>query len=225
MDGTAAGDIDLNVINQYVSGDRDAGLSLKGQSEIKQSAAWFKEKKIKAVYSSHLARAQESAQMFSRELNIDHHINDHLAEINVGSIDPTKSRFFNAVFTGILGAYSAAPAVISRLMFPVITRLLIYSYLFRWLAGKTTGGESIRDAFGRMNRALTDIVGQHDENAEVVIVSHGYFITLLAFQCVRRHKIDLFKLGNFFWVANGSVTMFIADGQGDLRLKCFARRV
>ncbi len=225
MDGTAAGDITLDVINQYVSGDRDAGLSLRGRKEIRRSAVWFADRNIAAVYCSHLARARESACILSQELNVGHHVIDSLAEINVGGIDPAQNRFFNGVFKAILGTYRAAPQAISRLMFPVITRLLIYSYLFRWLAGKTSDGESVKDAFQRMERALADIMEAHQDGTEVVIVSHGYFITLLAFTCVRRNKSDVFKLGNFFWVANGSVTKFAADLQGSLRLRYFARRV
>lgn len=225
MDGTGADEITLEVINQYVSGDRDVGLSARGREEIRRSAAWFAGKKAEAVYSSYLARARESAHILSRDLDIVHQVNDHLAEINVGGIDPARNRFFNGVFRTILGAYSAAPHSISRLMFPVITRLLIYAYLFRWLAGKTSGGETVREAFQRMERALREILARHADGAEVIIVSHGYFITLLAFTCVRRCKADLFKLGNFFWVANGSVTKLVTGRQGKLRLRYFARRV
>lgn len=225
MDSSDIKEIDLNLINQYITAKKETGLNQKGRDQISKTARFFNDIKIDAIYCSSFARAKESAQILSENLNVDCRVIDGLGEVNVGQIDPEQSPFHKIVFKFVYNLYRRLPHNAAKMFLPVMTRFMVYAYLFRWLRKKTQNSEDVTATYRRIVKSIKTVAEQHGHDANLILVSHGYFITLCAMKAVYAHKIDFLRLGNPFWVANASVTKLSLDKKANIRLKYFARRV
>ncbi len=88
----------------------------------------------------------------------------------------------------------------------------------------TQEGESVSETLARIEKSFRDIVEANPPDARVVVMTHGYFITMNASRAVKSRRRDFWRIGNPFWVANGSITKFTVDQNLNVRLKYFARR-
>ena len=78
------GETDDNVPPQRVQGWIDAPLNDRGRAQARELAALVKPRGVAAVYSSHLSRARESAEIVARELGLDVTVDERLAESRRG---------------------------------------------------------------------------------------------------------------------------------------------
>ncbi len=78
------GETDDNVPPQRVQGWIDSPLTDSGREQARELALAVKERGIAAVYSSHLARARETAEIVARELGLDVEVDERLAESRRG---------------------------------------------------------------------------------------------------------------------------------------------
>ncbi|HOC05741.1 MAG: histidine phosphatase family protein [Bacillota bacterium] len=62
----------------------DVPLSEKGKAEARQLGAYLRDKPLKAIYSSHLSRALETAQAVARHHHLPVQVVEGLGEINMG---------------------------------------------------------------------------------------------------------------------------------------------
>ena len=65
----------------------DYSLTAKGIRQVQQTAEFFRDKNIEAIYTSPLKRAVESAEIIARTLHLDFSIIEQFREINVGSLE------------------------------------------------------------------------------------------------------------------------------------------
>jgi broad specificity phosphatase PhoE len=74
------GETDDNVPPQRVQGWIDAPLNERGRDQARELAAAVKTRGVAAVYSSHLSRARETAEIVAGELGLELAIDERLAE-------------------------------------------------------------------------------------------------------------------------------------------------
>ena len=78
------GEKDDNVPPQRVQGWIDSPLNERGRAQARELAAAVADRKPVVVYSSHLGRARETAEIVARELGLDVHVDERLAESRRG---------------------------------------------------------------------------------------------------------------------------------------------
>jgi probable phosphoglycerate mutase len=78
------GETDDNVPPQRVQGWIDSPLNDRGRAQARELAALVRPRGIAAVYSSHLSRARESAEIVARELGLEVTVDERLAESRRG---------------------------------------------------------------------------------------------------------------------------------------------
>ena len=78
------GETDDNVPPQRVQGWIDSPLNDRGRAQARELAALVKPRGVAAVYSSHLSRARESAEIVARELGLEVTVDERLAESRRG---------------------------------------------------------------------------------------------------------------------------------------------
>jgi probable phosphoglycerate mutase len=79
------GETDHNVPPQRVQGWVDIPLNARGREQARELAETVRDGGIAAVYSSHLARARETAEIVAAELGLDAVVDERLSESNRGS--------------------------------------------------------------------------------------------------------------------------------------------
>ena len=216
--------IDFNLINNYITGRKEKGITPRGVAEMKRVADFFQNKGINAVYSSNFLRSQESADVLCERLGLEKNIISDLGEVNVGELDPEHNPGLQKILSFTNKLYRTNRNFATRFVMPVVGKIIIYTYLFRWLRGRTIRGETISEAIARFERSFQQIINNNPIEAKIILLTHGYFISLNARRAIRRHRRDMLKMGNPFWIANGSVTKFTLDKDLNLRLQYFARR-
>ena len=78
------GETDDNVPPQRVQGWIDRPLNDRGREQARELAGAVRDRGIAAVYSSHLARAKETAEVVARELGLEVTVDERLAESRRG---------------------------------------------------------------------------------------------------------------------------------------------
>jgi broad specificity phosphatase PhoE len=78
------GETDDNVPPQRVQGWIDSPLNDRGRAQARELAALVQPRGVAAVYSSHLARAHETADLVARELGLEVMVDERLAESHRG---------------------------------------------------------------------------------------------------------------------------------------------
>jgi broad specificity phosphatase PhoE len=78
------GETDDNVPPQRVQGWIDSPLNDRGRAQARELAALVEPRGVAAVYSSHLARARETAEVVARELGVQVAVDERLAESRRG---------------------------------------------------------------------------------------------------------------------------------------------
>lgn len=132
----------------------DYSLTPKGVLQAQQTADWFRNKKIDAVYASPLKRAYETAQIIAAPHSLSVTPVEAFREVNVGDLEGQKptAELWNLHNAIVLG----------------------------WLNGKKDvcfpGGENYFTLLDRVRNGLIDILtGKEDQN--IVVVAHGGIFT------------------------------------------------
>ena len=140
--------------NDYVKTNRLAGrlpgvhLNEKGQKQAQALAEHLKEAPIKAVYSSPLERALETAAPIAQALGLEVQLRPGLTEVNIGEWQDQRIKALTR--TKLWKLVQRAP---SRMHFP--------------------GGEMFADAQYRICQDLDAIARGHDPKDMLVCVSHS----------------------------------------------------
>jgi broad specificity phosphatase PhoE len=128
----------------------DYSLNARGILQAQQTAAYFKDKPIHAVYSSPLKRAVETADIIGQALGLPVTVIEQFREINVGQLEgqePTAEQwaFHDRIF-------------------------------YAWLAGDPTpkfpGGEDYGELLDRMQAGIRQALAGRD-GQNVIVVGHG----------------------------------------------------
>lgn len=170
--------------NDYVKKQRLAGrmpgvhLNQNGQQQAQALAEMLKRAPIKAIYSSPLERAMETAAPLARALGLEVQPRPGLIEVDVGEWQDQRIKALSR--TKLWKVVQGAP---SRMRFP--------------------GGETFAEAQHRICQDLEAIVRQHEVKDVVVCVSHSDPIRL-AVAYYLGMPLDMFQRLS---VAPASITM------------------
>jgi len=134
-----------------VQGARNPRLSEKGKKQAQLLAQRFKEMRFDAVYSSHLSRAYETAEILT---NSNICILEDLQEIKLGVWEGKTINQVNKEYKELSRQWYQEP-----------------------LGVKIPGGETILEFRERIVQAFDRIKAQH-QNQEVLVVTHGGVITV-----------------------------------------------
>ena len=143
-----------NLTKEFSHKKVDYSLTPKGVLQAQQTAAYFANQPIDAIYTSPLKRALETAQIIAQPHNLDTPIVENFREINVGSLEGQK-----------------------------ITKEVWQFYLSiidDWRNNKLTtmfpDGENFVMLRERMRDGIKDVITDRS-NQHIIIVAHGGVIT------------------------------------------------
>lgn len=132
----------------------DYSLTPKGILQAQQTAAYFQDKPIHAIYTSPLKRASETATIIAEPLNLQPMVVENFREVNVGELEGQ----------------------------PVTAELWAYhnSIIDAWFDGQPErcfpGGEDYFTMWGRMRSAVAEaLAGRTNQN--IIVVGHGGIFT------------------------------------------------
>lgn len=142
-------------------------LSDQGKNDIKKVGKYFIDKNIRAVYSSPVLRAKQSAEIIGKILNIKLNISSKIEEI----------------FTPLQNKRITYKELLSKGTIPYSERFHIENK-----------GENFKDIFKRVNNLVMGVLIKH-ENKNVVLVSHGdpimiYWHTMQNIPITNRDLLD-----------------------------------
>lgn len=163
-----------NLTKEFSCRHVDYSLTPKGILQAQQTAVYFKEKDIHAVYSSPLKRAAETAQIIAAELGLEVNIRDQFREVDVGELELLPGNAENWAFHDRV--------------------------IMEWFSGnhaaRFPGGEDFYDLAGRMRAGVAQIVA-NESGQNIVIVAHGGLFTFtLKDLCPAVDLVSLFKHDN-----------------------------
>jgi broad specificity phosphatase PhoE len=183
-----------NITKEFSSRKVDYPLTSKGVLQAKQTAQYFLEKEIDAVYASPLKRASQTAEIITAQLNLPVTVMENFREVDVGDLEngppsAEKWNFHNALIA-------------------------------EWMNGhperRFPGGENYYDLWGRMRSGLYVIL-ENWKHGNVLLVAHGgiFAFTLLEY-CPQVDRQWLFSQNN----PNCSISeVLLEDQAGVLRGK------
>ena len=215
----------IDLLNPYVTGEKEVGLTNKGQRDAHQVADFFGQHKIQAVYASDTLRTRETAVYTAEAVDKSVRVLPDLGEINPGRMRPDSSLkyFLSLVSSGKVQRYT--PEFAYKFGADGVKGAVASKYLFDWMRGKTEGGENIADVLERIEWALMTMVRDNrPDGGPVVAFCHGYFILFTAITLFFRDKRNLLPYMRQWIVRSGSITHlnYLTEEQ-TLRLISFAR--
>lgn len=180
--------------NEFVKTGRLAGrlpgvhLNDKGRTQAQSLAERLKGAPIKALYSSPLERALETAEPLAKSLNLEIIQRVGLIETDCGEWQNRKVKELSR-----LKQWKSVQVAPSVFRFP--------------------GGESFRDAHSRITAELLEMAAQHDPKDLIVCVSHADPIKLAVAYFIGL-PLDAFQR---LFVSPGSITaLYIGETGGRL---------
>ena len=145
----------------------DYGLTEKGVLQSQQTAAYFRDQNIHAIYSSPLKRARETAQIIADELGLSVGIIEVLREVNVGALERQPP---------------------SRESWDLHDRIIA-----AWYAGdKTACFPEGEDYFGLLHRMQSGLMQAVDgaTGHNIIIVGHGGIFKFALHDVCRNVKLE-----------------------------------
>lgn len=141
-------------------------LTEQGREQIKSTREKLKEIKFAAIYSSHLARAEESAMIFAEELKLPVNKMERLRERTMGSLQGKRSAELKETFKKEYEALDKLP----------------HEEKMKWKL--VADMENANEAAERMKNILLEISEKHSEQT-ILVVTHGalmrFFLMTLGF--------------------------------------------
>ena len=194
---------DPAAIDRFFNQEEQGGLSDRGRREATAAARRLAKEGLAAVYSSPLARAQETAEVTASVCGLDVRVTDAIAEVRTGRLrEGTLASRWSRSITG-----SALPHALKR---PLLGGTLIPLYFHAWLSGRTTGGETPDDVRDRMSTFLSELERAHSPDATVALFAHGYLLVTLTYGLGPRARLALLRKP---YIPNGAICeMRLTDG-------------
>ena len=148
------GQTDWNVEGRF-QGSADVPLNNNGCAQAKSLAEKLNGHAFAAVYSSHLKRANKTAQVLASAINLPVFIDDRLREISQGDWE-------GILFTDIKEQYP--DEIVERKMNPQQFR--------------PPGGETVEEVARRVLQAINEIAAKYS-GKKVLVISHGLALSTL----------------------------------------------
>ena len=146
----------------------DYPLTPKGVLQAEQTAEYFADRGMGAIYTSPLLRACQTAEIIARRIAVPVHLREELREINVGSLEDASTPENRALYHRISAA---------------------------WYAGQTEvafpDGEDLRMVAARFLGCVGEILAAHPAGSAVVVGHGGVYTACIALLCP---EIDLPEL-------------------------------
>jgi len=171
------GETELNKEFRFI-GRTDVGLSESGISQAKSVAEHLSEKKIKAVYSSDMLRAVQTAEIITEPFGLNVKLLEGLREIDFGSWEGLTYYEIEEMDGDHLAAWIEDPMNIN-----------------------IPKGETWEHFESRVLEAVNRII-KEEKDGEVIIVSHGGPIKLLVSHYYGRDP----EFFNSFWPSPGKMS-------------------
>ncbi len=173
--------------DRFHGGESDVGLSERGNTQALALARSLARAEIRAVYTSPMQRAWQTAAALSAVLELEAQVVEALREARLGILSERSKREGTEAFEDLLG---------------------------RWADGdldfRTTGGESYRELETRIRAPILEMAARHCGGA-IAVVTHGMVIRLILSQLARGFShADCQRLR----VATGSLSTLQRD-EGD----------
>lgn len=130
-------------------GHTDIELSETGRKQAKLLAAELKKEKVKAVYSSDLKRAYETASILASLHNLPVQVTEQLREINFGEWEGLTYQEIMEKYKDLASEWYQYPGKV-----------------------RLPGGENFEELKGRAYSAALDLMYQNDPGT-IIVVAHG----------------------------------------------------
>ena len=148
-------------------GSSDRELSEAGVRQAGQIADLLGNEELSAIYSSHLRRARQTAEIISRPHDLPVLIEENLRELDHGELE-------GLTFNEIKTRYG--------------------EFLIRWRSEpadlRVPGGERLADVAERAWNGLKDIVRRHPDAGRILVVSHNFPILGIVCRVTGTHLND-----------------------------------
>ncbi|MBI3319313.1 MAG: histidine phosphatase family protein [Candidatus Omnitrophica bacterium] len=138
-----------------IQGHADLPLSDAGHQQAERVGAYFADRSITALYTSHLARSLQTALAISQTTGVSPTVEPALSEIHFGAWEGLTAEQVNAAYDGAYHRWRTNPSEVT-----------------------IPGAELLESFRARVRMAVGRILAAHDEGG-VVIVSHGGVIASL----------------------------------------------
>jgi probable phosphoglycerate mutase len=159
------GENQANITKEFSYRSVDYPLTLKGALQAEQTAEYFADRAIDAIYASPLLRARQTAEILTRRIEASIYVREALREINVGSLEGASTPENWALYSRISASWYAGQAEVA---FP--------------------DGEDLRMVAARFLTCLGEIVTAHDRGSAIVVGHGGVYTACIALLCL---EVDL----------------------------------
>lgn len=132
-------------------GSADRDLSEVGLRQAERTASLLSAEKIHAVYSSHLRRARQTAELISQPHNLPVLIEHDVRELDHGELEGLTFNEIKDNYADFLIRWRSEPAEIC-----------------------VPGGERLADVAERAWNGLNQIVERHPDAESILVVSHNF---------------------------------------------------
>ncbi|MGK5095340.1 histidine phosphatase family protein [Deltaproteobacteria bacterium TL4] len=208
-----AGAFHLSAFDRNQLGQQNQYLSKKGIKQVEAITDTVLKLNIECLISSTLKRAIQTAQILHQHTQIPYeHQYKELIEFSPGTY-PVRSKFFPPYPLSQLW-----PKPMEHRVTHFFSTTLSMFYLFQWSQGKTEGGDTLEEISHKVETMLA-VLDQFPEK-RIAIAGHGYWIFFLAMKILGNHPWNALRLS---WVDNCSFTRVDADGEGNYKLRYFAK--
>lgn len=179
-------------IQHRFQGRYDAPVSPDGEKQLDLLSLRFRNVQLDAVYTSPLSRALRTAEAVNRFHGLPIQKRDGLLELDVGEMENLELSEIGIKFPEVAKNWDQSPDLCE---FP--------------------GGETMKEAYVRANRAIDEIVSENPGKT-VAVITHGGVIRNLDAR-IRTGHIEGMRDGTVF--GNTGVSILTVDGQGKLAWK------
>jgi broad specificity phosphatase PhoE len=178
-----------NITKEFSSRKVDYPLTTKGVLQAQQTAQFFLDKKIAAIYASPLKRASQTAEIIAAQLSLPVNVMENFREVDVGELEdgPPSAEKWDFHNNLILGWLNGHP----ERRFP--------------------GGENYYDLWGRMRSGLQAILANWKQGNMLVVGHGGIFTFTLLEYCPQVDRQWLFRQNN----PNCSISEVLLEGKDD----------
>jgi len=148
-------------------GSSDRTLSDAGIRQAEQTAALLGHENLHAIYSSHLQRARQTAEVISQPHDLPVLIEADLRELDHGELEGLTFNEIKTRYAEFLARWRSEPA-----------------------DTRVPGGERLADVAKRAWNGLNQIVQRHAEAERIVVVSHNFPILGIICRVTGTHLND-----------------------------------
>ncbi|MFC1870912.1 histidine phosphatase family protein [Chloroflexota bacterium] len=188
------GETDWNKEHRVQGGKTDTQLNDTGRKQAEAVALRLKPETFRAIYSSPLQRARDTAQAIARYHQLEVEIAPELRELDVGDLEGVQVGSIGKLLDKLLVSRGQDGSMVKagEGLFSEIEQF---------------GGESLTELQQRAWSTLQKIAGQHSDGT-IAVVSHYFIILAIILNVI---GLPMSRIGSFR-LGVGSVSSVILDG-------------